>query len=80
MARYLWQSLVESIAPDAEQPAQKSSKPLSHTVGNEPLDSEGEREINLGLVSKAALEKSEATEDPIIAVDGAETDSDNSGK
>ena len=42
MARYLWQSLVETIAPDAEQPAQTSDKPLSRTIGNEPLDGEGE--------------------------------------
>ena len=82
MARYLWQSLVETIAPDMEQPAQESDKPLSGTVGNEPLDGEGERITNLGLASKAALEQSEATEDPIIAqprdsrtsaVDGADS-------
>ena len=86
MARYLWQSLVETIAPDVEQPAQNSSKPLSHSIGGEPLAGEGERGTNLGLVSKAALEQSE---DPImaqprgsrkIAVDGVEIDSDDLGE
>ena len=67
MAKYLWWSLVETIAPDAEQPAQKSDKPLSCTIGDQPLDGEGERGTNLGLASKAALELSKATEDPIIA-------------
>ena len=32
MARYLLQSLVETIDPDAEQLAQNSDKPLSCTV------------------------------------------------
>ena len=52
MARYLWQSLVETIAPDAEQPAQNLDKPLSHTIGDEPLDGESERnKYGLGLQS-----------------------------
>ena len=89
MARYLWRSLVETIAPDAEQPAQNSNKPLSCTVGNEPLVSEGERGTNLNLAFKAALEQVEDTENPIIAqprgstnsaVNSADRDSDDSGK
>ena len=67
MARYLWRSLVETITPDAEQLAQNSDKPLSRTVGNEPLDGEGKRGTNMGLASKAALEQIEDTEDPTIA-------------
>ena len=43
---------------------QTSDKPLSCTIGDEPLDSEGERGTNMGLASKAALEQIEATEDP----------------
>ena len=58
---------METIAPDAEQPAQKPSQPLGHTVGDEPLDGEGEREANLDLVSKAALEHNGTTDDPIMA-------------
>ena len=71
MARYLWQSFVETIAPDAEQPAQKPSKPLSHTIGDEPLNSKGEREVNLGPASKAALEHKKP------AVVGAKLDEDD---
>ena len=79
-----------TIAPGVEQPAQQPSRPLNHTVGSEPLNSEGKREANLGLVTKVAMEHGGTTDDPIvaqprgarkIAVEGVEMDSDdNSGE
>ena len=64
MVRYLWRSLIETIAPDAEQPAQKSSKLLSHTIGNQPLDGEGERETNLAWSPKLHWSKVEPQKTP----------------
>ena len=56
MARYLWWSFVGTIASDAEELAQEPSRPLNHTVGDELLTHKGEKEVNLGLAFKAALE------------------------
>ena len=67
MAKYLWQSFVETITPGTNHLAQEPGRPLNHTVGDEPLTHEGRREVDLELVSKATLEHIGATDDPIVA-------------
>ena len=64
MATSLWRSFVETIAPGTDRPTRESGESCK---GDEPSTHEVEGNIVTVPVSKAALEHSGATDNPIVA-------------